>query len=159
MSNPSTAQDPAAAALTAIEDALKLQPEPEGKPEGKPARAKPARWNSACRAEARKRRAPRRSISTSPPPRRSDAPLSPGGAPANDDRESVGHLLQSMQVKADSTSMTVAVLAAALWSGLWIGYAIFTKGEVFTGNIFNPAAAMAVFALIGPVIFFIAMGW
>ena len=44
-----------------------------------------------------------------------------------------------MQVRPDSTSVTAAVLASALWAGLWIGYVIFTNGAVFIGNVFNPA--------------------
>jgi hypothetical protein len=167
MSNVSKAQDPAAAALSAIEEALQLNVEPEAltaqsespklefhlpssrmdAPEPTPRLPEIAQDDFAPRrAEAE----PRAAI----PP----SALPSGARPANDDRPSAGQILQSLQSHSDSSVITVAVLASALWSGLWIGYILFSHGAVFAGSPFNPNAALAVFALIGPVIFFLAMG-
>ena len=81
-----------------------------------------------------------------------------GALPANDDRPSVGQILQSLQTRPNSTGMTVAIIGSAAWTGLWIGYVMFTHAAAFTGSLFSPAAAISAFALIGPVIFFLSMG-
>ena len=73
--------------------------------------------------------------------RETDAPrpvLTPAVPPANDDRPSVGQILQSLQSRPDSTAMTVAIIGSAAWTGLWIGYVMFTHAAAFTGSLFSP---------------------
>src|SRR5664279_2838868 len=172
MSTPSKAQDPAAAALSAIEDALRLHVEPEAaSAEGEDARTEaspklefhlPTSKPEAQEANALAPRLPDTAVDEfGKRPRETEAPrpvLAPGALPANDDRPSVGQILQSLQTRPDSTGMTVAIIGSAAWTGLWIGYVMFTHAAAFTGSLFSPAAAISAFALIGPVIFFLSMG-
>ena len=182
MSTPSKAQDPAAAALSAIEDALRLHVEPEATAaEATPGNEAKTETSPklefhlpTSRPEGQEPSAPSASF-TPPAPRLPDvaadelgkrsreteAPrpvLTPAVPPANDDRPSVGQILQSLQSRPDSTAMTVAIIGSAAWTGLWIGYVMFTHAAAFTGSLFSPAAAVSAFALIGPVIFFLSMG-
>ena len=182
MSTPSKAQDPAAAALSAIEDALRLHVEPEAtSAEATPGNEAKTETSPklefhlpTSRPEGQESSAPSASF-TPPAPRLPDvaadelgkrsreteAPrpvLTPAVPPANDDRPSVGQILQSLQSRPDSTAMTVAIIGSAAWTGLWIGYVMFTHAAAFTGSLFSPAAAVSAFALIGPVIFFLSMG-
>ena len=120
MSTPSKAQDPAAAALSAIEDALRLHVEPEAdaaEGEGTEASPKLEFHLPTSRPEGQDSSAP--SVSFTPPTprlpdvaadelgkrsRETDAPrpvLTPAVPPANDDRPSVGQILQSLQSRPD----------------------------------------------------------
>ncbi|HUO55160.1 MAG TPA: apolipoprotein acyltransferase, partial [Rhodoblastus sp.] len=187
MSTPSKAQDPAAAALSAIEDALRLNLEPEastpaskgsaeaGAPEPDAPKSEPPAPETpeglpkldfhlpSPRGEAGDATAPRMPEIASDelaPPARSPDPARGASSPrpANDDRPSVGQILQTLQTRPDSSAFTVAIIASAAWIGLWIGYFIFTHGAAFSGSLFSPPATISAFALIGPVLFFLTMG-
>ncbi len=176
MSTPSKAQDPAAAALSAIEDALRLSLEPEAPTSPAP---EPESPEQATKLDFHlpTPRSESRSEDLEPAPRmpevspnelatvtrqadRQHEPQHSAASPrpANDDRPSVGQILQALQSRPSSGAMTVAIIASAAWTGLWIGHFIFTHGAAFSGPLFGPPAALSAFALIGPVIFFLAMG-
>ena len=115
MSTPSKAQDPAAAALSAIEDALRLHVEPEadsveGQAAGTEASPKLEFHLPTSKAEAQESNAPAPRLPDAAAdefgkrPRETDSPrpvVAPGALPANDDRPSVGQILQSLQTRPD----------------------------------------------------------
>ncbi|MEN9709086.1 MAG: hypothetical protein RIQ68_1494, partial [Pseudomonadota bacterium] len=127
------AQDPTAAALSAIEEALNLAQSAE------PARQEPvleaSKQNSAPRvnepadAERLARRAPRDDARTKDKSQEPAAAASATAAPAasaplpstpaaNDDRRSVGQLLQAFNTRPSSTPTTFATVASAGWLAL-----------------------------------------
>ena len=174
MSTPSKAQDPAAAALSAIEDALRLNVEPDAQSAHSDEADKGPTLEfhlPSSRAEHADVPAPSprmpdidlEELAPPPPPSRSRdidsvRPFEPAARPANDDRPSVGQILQSLQTHPDSSATTVAIIGSATWAGLWLGYLGFTHAAAFTVSLFGPAAAISIFALIGPIIFFLSMG-
>ncbi len=172
MSTPSKAQDPAAAALSAIEDALRLNLEseapatPASEPESPEQAAKLDFHLPTPRSDPRHEDtepAPRMPAvapdELTPASRHADPARPPSSPrPANDDLPSVGQILRTLQSRPNSSAMTVAIIGSAAWIGLWVGHFIFTHGAAFTGPLFGPRAAISAFALIGPVIFFLAMG-
>ena len=209
MANPIKAQDPAAAALSAIEEALNLSDLSEpavtgegeatrsapgfevslddrlnhpllpprslgdtvrpklpsmddakifgrgpGRPNQTPATqtgalnapAAPDRGFADVLSETRERQLPDRS-----PDRLEGAPAVP---PANDDKESVGAILRSLQAKSSRTPMLVAGAAAVLWTAVCL-FALFAdRADLAGGSLLQPKTALVLLAVVGPLLFF-----
>src|SRR5689334_3687037 len=128
------AQDPTAAALSAIEEALNLaqiaEPAPkETKPEPSKAQAAspaPARADVRQRDEA-DAKAP--DVKAAEARRAAEAKNAAAPAAANDDRRSVGQILQAMQVRSNPAPLALAALASAVWVGL-VGFYASTLGSL-----------------------------
>src|SRR3954447_17930471 len=152
------AQDPTAAALSAIEEALNLAPIAEPAPKKttpEPSKAQAA-TPAQARADVRQRddadaKAPdvRAPDAKAPEPRKSPEPKSAAApAAANDDRRSVGQILQAMQVRSNPAPLALAALASAVWVGL-VGFYASTLGALVPQQM----AVLAMSAL-GPIVFF-----
>ncbi len=127
MSTPSKAQDPAAAALSAIEDALRLNLDPEASATPAPAQQSPeqpakldfhlptprseARLDDLASPPRMPEVAPDELAPVSRQPEAARAPSSPRAA--NDDLPSVGQILQTLQSRPDSSAMTLAIIGSA----------------------------------------------
>ena len=186
MARNTKAQDPAAAALSAIEEALNLAPIPESErhaapepasaPLGPPAPPKPLPLTprapqSAPRAngspkEEKEPRLPaieenellsRRAVSPPPKPaesvEREPAPRAPvvAPSPANDDRRSVGQILQALQIKTSRAPFVLAAVASLVWLAAEAFYVYSQRGS---GALGGPQIALVALAGIGPVAFF-----
>ncbi|MCC2106520.1 MAG: hypothetical protein KDJ40_02570, partial [Hyphomicrobiales bacterium] len=82
---------------------------------------------------------------------RSVAPATP---PANDDRRSVGQILQAMQVRPSKGPYVAATVVSLVWMGLWFAWAMANRTMLLSGDIARIEPAMAALALVGPVAFF-----
>src|SRR4051812_25702867 len=115
MANKSKAQDPADAALSAIEEALNLELSAPDRAEVMGARPSLPSVEDGFTLEPPLAR----SAADAPPEEEEEArPGSSFGsrrAPANDDRESVGQLLYALQRKPPRTPYMVATILSLLW--------------------------------------------
>src|SRR5262249_36420537 len=120
---PKKIKDPTEAALSAIQDALSVRDAmPESEPE--PA-APPAPHRGEPVADP-----PWRTVRTGAPPREDlfedeiHPPEEPLQRPANDDRESVGQILRTLQRRPAHTSYVIATVFAVVWmfAGLVLGW-------------------------------------
>ncbi len=157
MATPGKAQDPAAAALTAIEEALNLSA---------------ARTDSAAR-ESENATQPQIELRL-PTPRDSETDdeetharhfeaetrpaLPPSTRPANDDRPSVGQILQALQMRPSRGATIAGALAAAVWAGLWFAYVATTSDNLLAAGWLSPAVGLTLLALVGPIAFFLVIG-
>ena len=169
------AQDPTAAALSAIEEALNLAqvaeattPEPkpdaskqksatkaEPRPEPKfemppePARktepAQPRSSEVEEKARSYRRMTEEPKVEAKAPPQ--PAALAPAPA-ANDDRRSVGQILQAFQVRSSPAPLALAGFGSALWLGL-VGFYATTLGPIALQQVIVLGLAG-----LGPVVFF-----
>ena len=145
--------DPAQAALAAIEDALMLPAEQvEAKPIVEPAAEaveRPAlRMPEATPLEVAADKAPPVVATSAPKPR-------VAATPANDDRPSVGQIIQALQYRPSRAPLTIAALASVVWLAL-IGYYAWTQNA---GAPLPPAQlAMIALAALGPAVFFFITG-
>ncbi|MDO9441506.1 MAG: hypothetical protein Q7T73_11500 [Beijerinckiaceae bacterium] len=174
------AQDPTAAALSAIEEALNLTqaPEPVGPPPAEEAERPAAqadrsnqpvdravaklpeiserelmpRQRQAQETRAQETRAEVRAQETRTNEARAesqaDARAVAPSSPANDDRRSVGQILQTLQVRPSATPLVVAGLGSVIWLGL-VG--------LYATGLSSPTPqdlVMLAIAGLGPVVFF-----
>ena len=87
---------------------------------------------------------PRRRVDLDPPP------VSPSSRPANDDRRSVGQILQALQYRPSRTAQFIAAGMSAGWLAMVGVYALGARSVPLD----QAAAAMLVLASVGPVAFF-----
>ncbi|MFM2443739.1 MAG: hypothetical protein RJB09_925, partial [Pseudomonadota bacterium] len=159
------AQDPTAAALSAIEEALNLaqvaEPAP---PKAEAPVSRPATPTPNPKLSARPPRRqrddsedqatdgmavdPKTPDTKTPDARSADAKNAAAPSAANDDRRSVGQILQAMQVRSTPTPMKLAALASGIWIGL-VGFYASTLDVILPHQI----AVLALSAL-GPIVFF-----
>ncbi len=191
MATQNKAQDPLAAAMSAIEDALNL-PHDDGlvdtsradaprAPAGAtpaPAPAKPSPLpNAGFEPKPPAPTPPAAALPPTPtlkpsapptPPETAEAKpiLAPGGAPANDDRPSVGQILQAMQTRPPSRAPFVVALVASLaWLALCVVYDVEHYGAegagALTGRDFwlRPEIGLAALTAIGPALFLFALAF
>lgn len=169
------AQDPTAAALSAIEEALNLaqvaeaaptEPKPEAskqkpatkaetRPEPKfempPEPARKAEQSQPRSSEADEKTRSYRRITEEPKVEAKAPPPPTALAPApaaNDDRRSVGQILQAFQVRSSPAPLALAGFGSALWLGL-VGFYATTLGPIALqqGIVLGLAG-------LGPVVFF-----
>jgi len=144
---PKKMQDPTEAALSAIQDALNLR---EGEPA--PAGAAPAIEPEEPR-ENRRRRAPvDQDLFMESAPIAAQEPMveEPRGA-ANDDRQAVGQMLQTLQGRRSINPYLGATLFSVVWGGIGLALAIGFFGADF-GNLFSRAAAPQLFGILGAIV-------
>ena len=159
------AQDPTAAALSAIEEALNLAQSAEparqepsleaSKPSPAPRISEPVEGDRLARRNARDdQRNKDKSNETAAASSATAAPAAslplPSTPAANDDRRSVGQLLQAFNARSSSTPTTFAALASAVWLAL-VGFYATTLGPVPTLTL--PQMMMLALAAFGPVLF------
>src|SRR3984893_1151090 len=176
MASSNKVQDPAAAALLAIEEALNLRA--AGQSAG-PAEANPIGTTSPDKAKERlfgEREAATPRPGSSRPPR--DAARTPeprpaagaeiqaaersGGAapsmqPANDDRQSAGEILRAFQSRSNRVPAVFVAACSSLWVLLTLGYFIANRAVLFdlpAGSLL-PQATLYLMTIVGPVIFFL----
>mgnify|MGYP000719341637 CR=1 FL=1 len=75
-------------------------------------------------------------------------------APANDDRRTVGQILQAMQVRPSRTPLAIATGLSVGWAIVWAIYANSHRAALFAGDLTQIEPALALLALIGPIAFF-----
>lgn len=155
MATPSRAQDPTAAALSAIEEALNLgDPAAEEKAAADQAAGRAAEaagtqaegeaplaagvqlpkarttpiddWSAPNLTEGVGEHAPAAAVVGQPavPPRAAgrDAPLAPSVPAANENRQSVGAILQAMRVRPSPAPLVAALLLSIVWAGICAAY-------------------------------------
>lgn len=155
MATPSRAQDPTAAALSAIEEALNLgDPAAEEKAAADQAAGRAAEaagtqaegeaplaagvqlpkarttpiddWSAPDMTEGVGEHAPAAAVVGQPavPPRAAgrDAPLAPSVPAANENRQSVGAILQAMRVRPSPAPLVAALLLSIVWAGICAAY-------------------------------------
>jgi len=160
---PKKMKDPTEAALSAIQDALSVR-DNVSEPEPAPAPTQPA--PSISRSEEPVSEPPWRTVRTSAPVHDDiydDEVRAPGddGAPrrpANDDRESIGQILRTLQHRPTRTSYLIATVFAGLWMLAWLvlGCVYLPQIQAAVGPTGLTAPVMAVLfaAFFVPVIFF-----
>ncbi|HEY7246413.1 MAG TPA: hypothetical protein VH678_21275 [Xanthobacteraceae bacterium] len=161
---PKKIKDPTEAALSAIQDALAIRDEvtPEPQPGGAPA------------AEMQPEEAVADEGSFEPPWRRTRAPapeteeFAPEAhppqeepvlrRPANDDRESIGQILRSLQRRPGRTSYKIATIFAVAWvvAGLLFGWIYLPQleGALSPTGLTAPVLAVLGAIFFAPIIFF-----
>src|SRR5580704_548154 len=155
-------KDPTEVALSAIQDALNIRDaDVKPAPSAGPAATAPA-VETPSEARRRAPRAPAREIPLDAPPMaptrdaRDDRDIVQA---ANDDQESIGQILQSLQRRSSPTPFIIASLFAAIWTvGL---IALIWSGQV--GRFAGEAGYLATMILVAgaygaPIIFFYALG-
>ena len=160
-------QDASDAVLSAIEEALNLTPDLSHEPatiEVKPpeaprlpkvedqdalARTRAQTFEAILEAQQR-RKASESEASAAVAPQAPAALLTPSTKPANDDRRSVGQILQALQYRPSNTPTVAAFFASAIWLGL-VGFHAYAQGRAALTE-----AQVAFYALagFGPAAFF-----
>jgi hypothetical protein len=169
MANPSKSPDPTAAAMSAIEEALNLVDLDKG--ESKDSGKQPSPQLTADKVASSSSEAPRLpNVSASempavpvkaPEPRVRDErkiaepPEAAVRPAANDDRPSVGQILQALQERPSRAPHVIATLVSLAWLGVagFYVYSLYTAGQWPL-----PVSQAALLALVafGPVAFFYA---
>ena len=162
MSNKSKIQDPADAALSAIEEALNLSKSEAETPDAERAQMPKADegFNFEIEPEPQDPPEPQPRVTERP----ADVPMArEPRAPANDDRASVGHLLQSLQRRPSRTPYWVAATLSIVWLAGG-GVLLHVLGNLNFNNLFVPATyqtspglALAILAILLPPIFFFSI--
>ncbi len=154
-------EDPTEAALSAIQEALEMRADDADKSNGRPAQA------DSADAPIENRRQPNGKgadedlfLDQSARTRADDVPAS-GRRAANDDRHSIGQILQAMQRRPSRMSYGVATLFAVAWIVAGFGLAWVYLPELETLVTQSGAAAPALIGFgalfVAPVIFFYAL--
>ncbi len=164
--NPAT--DPVSAAMSAIESALNLTDDDEAvlasasAPQLVPAKAatatpvlKPSQ--TAGESPALLRAGPSLQSASDNEPK----PAIPAAAPANDDRENVGAILQAMNARpASRTPFILALIASVLWAAICALYAYVSlwssAGRRPLEMLMRPETPLFLLAALGPIIFMFA---
>ena len=158
MANPPKVKDPAEAALSAVEEALKLDfggPEalaaaPSSDSAAAPDTDAPEKKQERKAANDEARNARRRGRSNRPPA-------------ANDDRRNIGSLIYALQRRPSSAPFWGAAALTLLWGGVGASLAMSSLGDKlsslssFSAIAQSPELILAAIAVIGPIIFFWVM--
>src|SRR5712671_707361 len=168
---PKKMKDPTEAALSAIQDALSVRdpaPEPESVTPAPPAAtrhdAAPRHDSAPRRDEAPAAEPAWRTMRTPAPIQEStfDDEVGHGDddlrRPANDDRESIGQILRTIQRRPARTSYIIATVFAGVWmfAGLILGWAYLPALQAALGptGLTAPVLAVLFAAFFVPIIFF-----
>ena len=144
--------DSADATMSAIEEALNLSPQ-DLRAEADQRRPDSVRLPKVDDAQDFARRVPSSETGSDFGRRRSDPelpPVSPSVRPANDDRRSVGQILQALQYRPSRTALYVAAALSAGWLGVMAAYASGARAAGFG----QAELALLALAAFGPVAFF-----
>ena len=167
--NPAT--DPVSAAMSAIESALESDGRRRGRPcLGRqcflaPARSGKADDRNACpQANSARRRcagAPSRGLVSPGAAENETKPAISAAAPANDDRENVGAVLQAMNARpASRTPFILALIASLIWAAICALYAYVSLRPSASTAAFEmllrPETPLFLLAALGPIIFMFA---
>ncbi len=162
MANPTKAKDPSAAALLAIEDALNLTGPDQGMDAGKSDQpATPETEPTLQRRPGGLPIAP--PVSAAPGLRaptntrasqQAAAPARPLSTPANDDRQSVGQILQALQMRTSRTPLVVAIAASVLWLIAIMAYALPQRADILAAP---HLMGLLIAAALVPIAFFLAI--
>src|SRR5712671_4193570 len=167
---PKKMKDPTEAALSAIQDALSVRDTPPEPPVAAPpppaARAEEPVSEPPWRTEEPVSEPPWRTVRTSAPApaemfdndvHPSEEPGSPR-RPANDDRESIGQILRTLQRRPARTSYIIATVFAVAWviAGLVLGWMYVPQLQASLSPTGLTAPVLAVLGAIffAPIIFF-----
>src|SRR2546430_3313216 len=160
---PTRIKDPTEAALSAIQDALQVRtddPPKEGSSTNFATTSAPA--EGAGNASWRDLR-PGRASDTDPFDEEVRGPEDAGSLrrPANDDRESIGQILRTLQRRPTRTSYVLASIFAGVWivGGLMLGWLYVPELQAALGPSGMTAAVLAVLGVIylAPIVFFYAL--
>ncbi len=149
-------QDPTEAALTAIQEALEVRDQEQPATQERP--------SSTANGRSRNGAAGDDDLFLDPSPRNSvrgdDVPVS-GRRAANDDRQSIGHILQAVQRRPSRMSYTIATLFTVAWLATGFGLAWAYMPELDALLEQGRAAAPALIGLgalvMLPILFFYAL--
>src|SRR5215472_16311936 len=156
---PKKMKDPTEAALSAIQDALSVR---DTMPESEPAPAPPP----ALHRDEPVSEPPWRTVRTSAGPREDlfdDEVRTPQEEdalrrPANDDRESIGQILRTLQRRPARTSYMIATVFAVEWmfAGLVLGWLYLPQLQASLGptGLTTPVLGVLFAAFFVPIIFF-----
>ena len=156
---PKKMKDPTEAALSAIQEALSVRDTPPESPVAAPP-------PPAEHAEEPVSEPPWRTVRTSAPAHAEmfdndvHPPEEPGSPrrPANDDRESIGQILRTLQRRPARTSYLIATVFAVVWmfAGLVLGWAYLPQVQAAVGptGLTAPVLAVLFAAFLVPIIFF-----
>ena len=163
MANKSKMQDPADAALSAIEEALNLSTAASQTPDKEPAQLPKADEGFNFEVEPEPQEPPAAAPRAEDKPA-ADRPLArEPRSPANDDRASVGQLLQALQRRPSRTPYWTALALSVVWLA---GGALLLSilGNLNLANLFqastyqaNPGLALGILAVVLPPFFFFAV--
>ena len=159
---PKKIKDPTEAALSAIQDALSIR---DAAPEPEPDSLSPPEIDAAASAEETLSEPPWRTVrSTSPVNEEFEeevrGPEEQGllRRPANDDRESIGQILRTLQRRPARTSYIIATVFAVAWvfAGLMLGWMYLPQLQASLSPTGLTAPLLAVLGAIffAPIIFF-----
>ena len=150
-------EDAAAAALSAIEEALDLNappsaPEPSENPKKNPP--------DGIAADNRVKEEAKGPTVNPPAPRTSPPLITPTVAPANDDRRTIGELRQALQVPPNRAITAATVISILLWAAAWSLYVFLHRDEILDpgGALLAPRPLLTLSALVGPVAFLFITG-
>ena len=162
-------QDPTAAALSAIEEALNLIPltdsddskegtgqSPAARESGRPAEPQGQSERPAVRLPGIKDRElfPRPPEPAAAAKPAAGHPVAPSSLPANDDRRTVGQILQAMQIRSSPLPTVLAAIASLVWVVLAAAYLYTQPLTLAPASLVQPQTALVALATLGPVIFF-----
>ena len=160
---PKKIKDPTEAALSAIQDALSIRDEPS-EPQSATGSSSESNNFGAAPDDAQFEPPWRTVRSTAPETEHLDAEVSPPEEqgllrrPANDDRESIGQILRSLQRRPARTSYMIATVFAVAWvlAGLALGWMYLPQLEAAVSPTGLTAPFLAVLGAIflAPIIFF-----
>jgi hypothetical protein len=174
MATSNKAQDPAAAALSAIEEALNLgegavegpngpETSPPFYPKGSDPDKNPKAPNTpGGEVDRLGLRLPEVEEHTLFAPKRpgkgaEHGSASPSVPPANDDRDSVGAMLRALNKKPSGAPFALAAVFSGIWITLAVAYFL-TRRADFAGHgafLERPDLPLYALAVVGPVIFFV----
>src|SRR5262252_4822242 len=156
---PKKIKDPTEAALSAIQDALSVRDEPAETPASPPPPA-------ATRVDEPLAEPPWRTVRSAGHAKddvfddeahRLDEPAAPR-RPANDDRESIGQILRTLQHRPARTSYLIATVFAVVWvfAGLVLGWMYLPELQAALGpsGLTAPVLGMLAAVFFAPIIFF-----
>jgi hypothetical protein len=163
-------QDAAAAALSAIEEALDLSSEAGAQNADHPPQAgRPDFGKLASSGSPEAQNNPSMNLQLPPRARSEDkaaqqtaapAPVAPATAPANDDRQSIGELRHALKFEPSGNILGVTYTLMAAWTAVWGLFVYFDRADILDpdGTLLAPKPLLAAFALIGPVLFLYITG-
>ena len=169
MANPPKAKDPAEAALSAVEEALKIDfgdLDENDKASGSGSETASAGPASSERSD-RERTGELAATSTTSDSQRASSKRGRGGgrptSAANDDRRTIGNLIYALQRRPSSAPFWFALALSVVWVavGWWLASAIFStelSSVQSAGDIASsPSLILLSVAVVVPVLFFWAM--
>ena len=146
---PKKAQDPAEAALAAIQDALNLASEDQAK-----TATRTGGRDGASRSSSEAMRVDEDLFADA---RRSDQVVSPSQPPANDDRRDLAQMLERLSRRPSTAPLWTAAFLSIAWLGAGLAVASQVYGTALPDPLAPQTLTLAAVLLL-PVMFFFVMG-